>query len=414
MGRVLIIFSIIFSTIAFAQSERDLRSLAQPSQSGMVTISGTASFDQALDLLSKTSKRAINKVIFSEIPNSTPVGIDIDLMHWYKALQLITKLNDYEIFENHEYIKVYPIKSATKVEDIPDALKGVDFDTREVAISAVFFELDVNRSKETGMNWKWLLSRDGLNIGSELGKTSSSLFSSGGTDGSESSSSSQASTGFAMGANSEFKMLNMMGKATALFNFFESNNIGEIIASPQITVRDRIKGEIQVGADFSTREKDFAGNTIERFYSTGTIIRVTPYVLNENGKNYVLLDLTVERSTALPGQFTTEVKRTKATTNVLLLDGEETIIGGLFINEERTERSGIPILKDLPWWVFGIRYLTGSDVQVTAKKELIIVLKARLLPTLKDRLVDKSTDARVIESKLQQYEQEINRYKTKK
>jgi type IV pilus assembly protein PilQ len=414
MGRVFLIISFIFSTIVLAQSQRDLKSLAQPSQSGMVTISGTASFDQAIDLLSKTSKREINKVIFSETPNSIPVGIDIDLMHWYKALQLITKLHDYEIFENHEYIKVYPIKGVVKAEDIPDALKGVDFETREVAISAVFFELDVNRSKEVGMNWKWLLSREGLNIGSELGKTRSTLFSSGGTDGSEMSSSSSASTGFALGANSEFKFLNMMGKATVLFNFFESNNLGEIIASPQITVRDRVKGEIQVGADFSTREKDFAGNTIERFYSTGTIIRVTPYVLDENGKNYILLDLTVERSTALPGQFTTEVKRTKATTNALLLDGEETIIGGLFVNEERVERSGIPILKDLPWWVFGIRYLTGSDVQVTAKKELIIVLKARLLPTLKERLVDKTTDSRIIDSKLQQYDQEINKYRMKK
>ncbi|MBM4176634.1 MAG: type II and III secretion system protein [Ignavibacteria bacterium] len=414
MGRVFIILSLVFSVLVFAQSERDMRALAQSSQSGMVTISGTASFDQAIDLLSKTSKRAINKVIISEIPNSTPIGIDIDLMHWYKALQLISKLHDYEIYENHEYLKVVPLKNLTKTVEVPDALKGVDFETREVAISAVFFELDVNRSKETGMNWKWLLSREGINVGSELGKTSSSLFSSGGTEGSESSTSSQASSGFSIGANSEFKVLNMMGKATTLFNFFESNNLGEIIASPQITVRDRVKGEIQVGADFSTREKDFAGNTIERFYSTGTIIRVTPYVLNENGKNYVLLDLSVERSTALPGQFTTEVKRTKATTNALLLDGEETIIGGLFINEERTERSGIPILKDLPWWVFGIRYLTGSDVQVTAKKELIIVLKARLLPTLKERLVDRSTDTRIIDSKLHQYDQEINRYRTKK
>lgn len=41
--------------------------------------------------------------------------------------------------------------------------------------------------------------------------------------------------------------------ASTLFNLLESNKLGEIIASPQITVRERVKGEIQVGSDFSTR-----------------------------------------------------------------------------------------------------------------------------------------------------------------
>jgi general secretion pathway protein D len=51
-----------------------------------------------------------------------------------------------------------------------------------------------------------------------------------------------------------------------------------------------------------------------------------------------------------------------------LLNGEETILGGLFVNEEAITRNGIPFLKDLPWWVLGIRYLTGSDQTVSEKK----------------------------------------------
>ena len=58
---------------------------------------------------------------------------------------------------------------------------------------------------------------------------------------------------------------------------------------------------------------------------------------------------------------TTIINKTTAKTQVLLLDGEETVIGGLFLNENTTVRTGIPFLKDLPWWVFGIRYLAGSD-----------------------------------------------------
>ena len=69
----------------------------------------------------------------------------------------------------------------------------------------------------------------------------------------------------------------------------------------------------------------------------------------------------VERNSFILNDETTEIKKTNASTQVLMLNGEETILGGLFVNEEVITRNGIPFLKDLPWWVFGIRYLTGSD-----------------------------------------------------
>jgi general secretion pathway protein D len=101
----------------------------------------------------------------------------------------------------------------------------------------------------------------------------------------------------------------------------------------------------------------------------------------EDGLDYVLLQLQAERSSADPGEITTEIRKTVANTEVLMLDGEETIIGGLFTHEEIVTRSGIPFLKDLPWWVFGIRYLTGSDKTSTIKREIIILIKLEIVPT---------------------------------
>ena len=121
------------------------------------------------------------------------------------------------------------------------------------------------------------------------------------------------------------------------------------------------EGRIQVGQDFSIRERDFAGNLIDRFYSAGTIVKVTPQVIAEQGVNFIHLTADVERSSVSPGSVSTIINKTKATTNVLLLDGEETIIGGLYNNEVTTTRQGIPFLKDLPWYVFGLRYLFGYD-----------------------------------------------------
>ena len=73
----------------------------------------------------------------------------------------------------------------------------------------------------------------------------------------------------------------------------------------------------------------------------------------------------------------------------MLLDGEEALIGGLYINEESTTRNGVPFLKDLPWWFFGMRYVFGFESQNRIKKELLILIKAEMLPTIKERFEQK-------------------------
>ncbi len=190
----------------------------------------------------------------------------------------------------------------------------------------------------------------------------------------------------ALGGYGDFSSGSFFGHATAVFKFFENQGIGQIIASPNIAVRDGQKGRIQVGQDISVKQRDFAGNVVEKFFSTGSIIDVTPYVYKEDGVDYILLNVDVERSSFVPDPTTTIINKTQASTQLVMLDGEETAIGGLFVNEDQKTRTGVPFLKDLPGWFFGLRYIFGNDHTTTTKKELVILLKADLIPTLKERL----------------------------
>jgi type IV pilus assembly protein PilQ len=104
------------------------------------------------------------------------------------------------------------------------------------------------------------------------------------------------------------------------------------------------------------------------------------------------MNVDVERSSVQPGAISTIINKTKATTNLLLLDGEETIIGGLYNSQTDVIREGIPFLKDLPWYVFGLRYLFGFDSDNLVKKELVILLKAELVPTLQERITQKTKE----------------------
>ena len=402
MKKILILTLLMVFHLSIAQSQREFQKMLSSSPEELVSISGSMPFNQAMQMLSKMSKQFLNKIIVLSEDITDPIGVDIIQMNWYRALLLILKYNNLEYTETDEYIKVLPRKAERP--PLPEVMRGIDLNTREVNISAVFFELDVSKSKELGLNWKWLLSSSDVDIAGQFGQVDQNIF-----NLNQQQTTEQTKT-FNLGLYAQSQMGDFLGRATALFNFFEQNQLGEVIASPQITVRDRVRGEIQVGADFSTREKDFAGNTVERFYSTGTIIRVTPYVFEEDGKKYILIELEAERSNAIPGQISTEIKKTKAKTDVLLADGEETVIGGLYITEEKTERSGIPVLKDLPWWVFGIRYLTGFDKKTYSKKELIIVLKAKLVPPLKERLTTRKKNINLIEKTREQFQNEIKFY----
>jgi type IV pilus assembly protein PilQ len=83
------------------------------------------------------------------------------------------------------------------------------------------------------------------------------------------------------------------------------------------------------------------------------------------------------------------IAKTQAQTSVLLLDGEETIIGGLYSNKEIFLREGVPILKDLPWWIFGLRYLFGRNKTEIEQMELVILIRADLLPALNARILNR-------------------------
>ncbi len=355
--------------------ERRFKTNQNPDE--LVTMSETLPFNQAIELLSKVSESVSGRGIVATVQKTDPIGIEITNMPYDKALLMIVNFAGLE-YEMKEDVIIVKSKTKEELERTPETYAPPT--QREVKISALFCEIDLQEAKKVGLDWRVLLSGEQTNLAGVLR---------GETEKDQSQGNQQQSQGlqpeFKLGVTSDFQIGDFFGQATAVFKFFEQNNIGEIISNPSIVVRDRNEGKIQIGSDFSVRTRDFAGNTTEQFFPTGTIIIVTPYVHKENGLDYALLDVAVERSSFQTSELTTEIRKTTAATQVIMLDGEETAIGGLFVNEELVVRNGIPFLKDLPWWVFGIRYLTGFDQTTIRKKELVILLKLEIMPTLQER-----------------------------
>jgi type IV pilus assembly protein PilQ len=347
------------------------------------------------------SKKFIGKVIVDTEHRNMPINVDIQGMQWRDALEAILRKNDLWYTEYENYIQITgmgggaePAAARPGVGGTVDMQKeAASFRSREIKITAVFLEVNVNQLEETGIDWTFMKSTADYSVNATFDanrQITNKIFK------------------VDVTPKISFANINLIAQ------IFSTYALGEILSNPQIIVRSGEEGRIQVGQDFSVRERDFAGNLIDKFYSAGTIVKVRPQVINEQGVNFIHIIVEAERSNVTPGTISTIIDRTKANTNLLLLDGEETLIGGLYSNEVQTVRTGIPFLKDLPWYVFGLRYIFGYNKDQSIKRELVILLKAELVPTLQERITQRTKMDGIFERWLDQRLKEEKRVKEQK
>jgi len=398
---ILILFGFMLTTHGQFDLKDKLKGHVNPDE--LVTLSESISFEQAIQIISKVSEKVSGKKVVSPVTITTPIGIEIDKMQYKKALIIIVQYNNL-ILEETESTIIVKRKIDPKVGADTSI---VSIDEREVKISAVMFEANTKEMNEKGVNWEFMLSQTGLSIGGKLVSLQSQAPS---TTTTTAAQQQQVLTDFNLSSKSTFSMGPFDGTATSLLKFFEEENLGKIISRPVITAINKKTGKTQVGSDFSIKERDFSGNLVDKFFQAGTIIEATPTILNQDGIDYVYLKIRMERSSVIIGSLSTEKPKTEVITNLLLLNGEETAIGGLIVNEETTVRRGIPFLKDLPWWFFGLKYIFGYDQASVSQKEIILLIKADILPTLRERFLRPKAQT-TLQNTLEKQRNDMEKYK---
>ena len=411
-----VIVSVLLTVQIYSQNylEKSLQTYQNPDQ--LVTLSANIPFNQAIALISKISEKTTGKKVISTVQIDSAVGFEIKNMNYFKALVVLVKSEGLVYEETPDLIIV---KRAGTSSEVHTKDNYVSADAREVKISAVFFEADVNKERQLGINWQTLLSGANGSVNGNLNgfvpanaqnsNSSTTGGTSTGTSGSTGSTTIQQSPDFNITGTANYNIGGFFGQATAIFKLFENENVGQIISSPNITVLNGTDARLQDGQDISIKQRDFSGNIIDNFYSVGSIVTVTPNIITDEGIRYILLKIHVERSSFVPDPTNTIINKTSADTRVVLLNGEETVIGGMYIDQTTKVRTGIPFLKDLPWWFFGLRYIFGSDQNQVSKKELVILIRASLVPTLKERLAEPSEE-NLLRKELQNERNQLKHY----
>jgi type IV pilus assembly protein PilQ len=351
-----------------------------PKEVEIITLSKDIRINEALQILEPFFVRDSGKKLINLSSYNGPLGVPINNLNYKQALELILLKNNLVQTEAVGYIAIQD-KTATDlgigaepgkaaITPTAEAVKlpeGISPNDKQILINAVVMLADKSYSRSLGIDWSTLVDGKVTVDAGFFGAT-------------------QITAPMNLAINTSTEIGKYTVDINTLLKTIEAQQKGNILAKPNIIVSNGKKGHIQVGQDISIKKVDEAGNTIDTFFSTGVIMDVEPTVIKVEDEEVIYLKLNIERSSGVPSDVSTIITKSTSATELILFNKEEIAIAGLFDTDETTVRSGIPILKDLPWWVFGIRYLTGYNTVEKKERELIITIKAEILDSALERL----------------------------
>lgn len=159
----------------------------------------------------------------------------------------------------------------------------------------------------------------------------------------------------------------------------ESENKGEIIASPRITVANQQEAYIEQGTEIPYVQATSSGATSVEFKKAVLSLRVTPHITPDNR---IILNLVVTQDTRGETVQTSTgpavaIDTQEISTQVLVENGETIVLGGIFQQVSTSDKSKVPLFGDLP--LIGKFFSTSATIE--EKRELLIFVTPKIITT---------------------------------
>ncbi|MBE1286814.1 MAG: type IV pilus secretin PilQ [Alteromonadaceae bacterium] len=157
----------------------------------------------------------------------------------------------------------------------------------------------------------------------------------------------------------------------------ESENKGEIIASPRITVANQQEAYIEQGTEIPYVQATSSGATSVEFKKAVLSLKVTPHITPDNR---IILDLTVTQDTrgetvTTPTGPAVAIDTQEIKTQVLVQNGETVVLGGIFQQISTDDVAKVPFLGDMPI----VGRLFKNEVNIEQKRELLIFVTPKII-----------------------------------
>jgi type IV pilus assembly protein PilQ len=154
----------------------------------------------------------------------------------------------------------------------------------------------------------------------------------------------------------------------------EARGLTRVVSTPKVSVLDNEEAKIEQGETipYSTTS---ASGTQTIFVDASLSLTVKPHI---TGDRSIIMNMKISKDA--PGDTRTgaagpSIFKKQATTNVLVKDGETTVIGGIFETNHVNSVTGVPFLMRIP--ILG--WLFRTEDQNETKTELLVFITPRIL-----------------------------------
>ena len=327
--------------------------------------------------------RATQEAVFDTIPVS-----------YSKASELLTKIkpltSKFGKLDSDDRTNVLIIRDLPQhIAEVKALVATLDTATPQVLIEARIVEVDTTFTRELGVQWggayrtergmtkygmTGVTDPSGASVpGSAVGAATTNPF----TPTSPPPTYAvnlPAAVGLGSGGGIAFGILRDNLRLDLSLSALEASGKGKIISSPKIVTTDNKEATIEQGTQIPYSTVSASGTNVQ-FIDATLSLKVTPHITPDGRISMKLEAKNDSQGDVAPGSNTPSINKKKATTDVLIRDGETTVIGGILQITRTESRSGLPWLSKIP--VLG--YFFRHDINSTTNRELLILITQRIL-----------------------------------
>ena len=325
--------------------------------------------------------KAMQEAVFDTIPVS-----------YSRASELLVKIkplaSKFGKLDSDDRTNVLIIRDLPQnIAEVKALVATLDTATPQVLIEARIVEVETSFARELGVQWggaygygtatKWGItgaqdSSGSSNPGAPIVAATTNPFTPT-TPPASYAVNLPAAIGLGSGGGIAFGILRDNLRLDLALTALESSGNAKIVSSPKVVTMDNKEATIEQGTQIPYSTVSASG-TNTQFVDATLRLKVTPHI-TPDGR----VSMKVEAQNDSPGETTPTgqlaINKKKATTEVLIQDGETTVIGGI-MQVTRTEgQSGLPWLSKIP--VLG--YLFRRDTNTARNRELLIFITPKIL-----------------------------------
>jgi type IV pilus assembly protein PilQ len=271
-----------------------------------------------------------------------------------------------------------------RLAQIRQLIRYLDRQTPQVLIEARIVEANSNFARAMGVQWgseidattrtgygTGLFFPSGVGVGGGMARTGGSAFYEPNTDalmvdlGAEG-----ANSGVAFSLGSIPGLVDLDARLSAL----ETDGYGKVISQPRVTTLDNKPATISQGQRIPFLSTS-AGGTNVQFIQAELLLSVTPHITTDD-KVFLNVNVTNNRadfSQLVQGQPAIQTKEIR--TELLVADGDTTVMGGVFSTEHSYSHDAVPGFSKIPL----IGYLFKNSAEALSRNELLVFLTPHIV-----------------------------------